>query len=292
MPLGDKEMGESGQVREIDAARIEQATYELFRKAGVAPTAAVRDAVERAVEAETCPHAREILRQIAQNNAMALEGGLPACQDTGMAVVFLDIGQDAHVVGRSLEEAVNAGVERAYADGFFRMSVLDPLSRVNTRNNVPAVIHTRVVPGDQVRVWAVPKGFGSENMSRLMMLSPSAGKAGVLDFVVDSARRAGGSPCPPVVLGVGIGGTFEQCALLSKRALLRELGSENPDPELARMEEEMLERINSLGMGPMGMGGDTYCLGVHVLKAPTHIAALPVAVNFSCHMLRHEMAVI
>lgn len=283
---------EARDVRQVDASEIEEAVYGLFRKAGVAPTAEVRSAVERAAEVEGCRHAREILRQLAENNRIALEEGIPACQDTGMAIVFLDVGQDVHVAGGLLEEAVSAGVRRAYADGCFRMSVLDPLSRENTEDNLPAILHERLVPGDRVRITAVPKGFGSENMSRIAMLPPSAGRQGVVDFVVDAAENAGGSPCPPVVLGIGIGGSFEQCAMLSKRALLERLDAPNPDPQLAEMEREMRERINALGMGPMGMGGDTYCLRARILKAPTHIAALPVAVNFSCHMLRHETAVI
>lgn len=282
----------NGHVREVSASLIEDMVCRLFKQAGVAPPQDVRDAVSAAARMEMCPHAREILRQLEQNNALALEQGIPACQDTGMAVVFLDIGQDAHVAGASISDAVDAGVRRAYSEGYFRMSVLDPLTRVNTGDNLPAVVHTRIVPGDRIRVTAVPKGFGSENMSRLAMLPPSAGTRGALEFIVESAKTAGGSPCPPVVLGVGIGGTFEQCALLAKRALLWPLGRRNPDPELAVMESELMEDINGLGMGPMGMGGDTYCLGIHIDRAPTHIAALPVAVNFSCHMLRHETAVI
>lgn len=283
--------GQDG-VRQVTCRQIEDAVSDLFMTACIAPTRQVRAAVASAAQTETCPHAREILTQLAKNNEIAVSERIPACQDTGMAIVFADIGQDVHITDGLLEDAVSEGVRRAYEDGYFRKSVLDPLTRKNTGNNLPPVLHTRIVPGDKVILTAVPKGFGSENMSRIAMLTPSAGKKGVMDFVVSSAEQAAGSPCPPVILGVGIGGTFESCAMLAKRALLRPLAEQNPDSELEEMENELKERINALGMGPMGMGGDTYCLGVHICKAPTHIASLPVAVNFSCHMLRHEKVVI
>ncbi len=247
--------------------------------------------MRQAEQRESLPHAREILRQLNENNRIAIAEDTPACQDTGLAVVFLDVGQEVHVTG-DLYAAVNEGVRRAYADGYLRKSVLDPLTRQNTGDNTPAVVHTRIVPGDSIHITAAPKGFGSENMSRVAMLKPSDGAAGVAEFLVECARSAGGSPCPPVVLGVGIGGTFESCALLAKRQLLRPVGQPSSDAQLARMEAGVKERINALGMGPMGLGGQTYCLAVHMAKEPTHIAGLPVAVNFCCHMLRHASAVL
>lgn len=285
-------MVNESSVRQVSCRQIEDAVHDLFMSACVAPTERVREAIRDAAKEETCPHAHVILEQLATNNEIAITERIPACQDTGMAIVFADIGQDVHITDGLLEDAVSQGVRRAYEDGYFRKSVLDPLTRKNTGNNLPPILHTRIVPGDKVTLTAVPKGFGSENMSRIAMLTPSAGQQGVMDFVVSSAKQAAGSPCPPVILGVGIGGDFESCAMLAKRALLRPLGEENPDSELENLEKELKERINALGMGPMGMGGDTYCLGVHICKAPTHIASLPVAINFSCHMLRHEKAVI
>jgi fumarate hydratase subunit alpha len=228
-----------------------------------------------------------MLRQLVENARVAQELNLPLCQDTGMAVVFIDVGQDAHVSGGALADAVNEGVRRAYHDGFFRSSVLTPLDRQNTLDNTPAVLHARLVPGDRIKIAVAPKGFGSENMSRLMMLTPAAGWQGVKEFVLDTVRRAGGNPCPPVVVGVGIGGDFEYCAELAKRALLRPLGQYNPDGRVAVLEAELLDKINSLGIGPMGFGGRITALAVHVEVFPTHIAGLPVAVNMQCHCARH-----
>lgn len=279
-------------MREISCDKITDNVKELFLRATNAPGAGVMHLLQEAEQRESLPHAREILRQLCENNSIAIAEDTPACQDTGLAVVFLDVGQDVHITGGELYAAVNEGVRRAYADGYLRKSVLDPLTRLNTKDNTPAVIHTRIVPGKNISITAAPKGFGSENMSRVAMLKPSDGAAGVVEFLVESARSAGGSPCPPVVLGVGVGGTFESCALLAKRQLLRPVGQPAADSELSRMEAEVLERINALGMGPMGLGGKTYCLAVHMAKEPTHIAGLPVAVNFCCHMLRHASDII
>lgn len=281
-----------GEVRDVSCRVVEDTVRGLFLRACSAPPKEVRDAVAACARNETVPHAREILRQLTENNEIALSEQIPACQDTGMAVVFADIGQDVHFTDGDFTCAVNEGVRRAYEDGYFRMSVLDPLTRQNTKTNLPAVIHTRIVPGNNVTLTAAPKGFGSENMSQIAMLRPSDGRDGVADFIVSAAKRAGGSPCPPVVLGIAIGGTFESCALSAKRALLRPLGQPSADPDAAVLERELLIRLNSLGIGPMGLGGDTYCLAVHIDKEPTHIAGLPVAVNFCCHMLRHETEVI
>lgn len=274
-------------MRDISCEKITNVVKDLFLRATNAPDAGVMRLLQEAEERENLPHAREILRQLCENNRIAVAENTPACQDTGLAVVFLDIGQDAHVTGGELYAAVNEGVRRAYADGYLRKSVLDPLTRINTKDNTPAVIHTRIVPGENICITAAPKGFGSENMSRVAMLKPSDGAAGIAEFLVESAKLAGGSPCPPVVLGAAVGGTFESCALLAKRQLLRPVGQPAADETLHRMEAEVLERINALGMGPMGLGGKTYCLAVHIAKEPTHIAGLPVAVNFCCHMLRH-----
>ena len=277
-------------VREIEASALREAVYALFRKACVVPCADVLAAVERAKEEETGA-ALEVLRQITENAKIAERTCLPSCQDTGMAIIYLDIGRDVHVTG-DVTEAVNEGVRRAYRDGYFRKSVLSALDRVNTGDNTPAILHERIVEGDRIHIWAMPKGFGSENMSRVGMLKPSDGVEGVCDFIVDCARQAGPNPCPPVVLGVGIGGSFEYAAQLAKRSLLREVGSENPDPRLNGLERQVKDRINALGYGPMGLGGRNYCLAVHMTEFPTHLASLPVAVSFCCHALRHADCVI
>jgi len=274
-------------MRIIDAKDVTAAVRGAFLAACIAPGEDVARALCEAEKKESSPSGREILCQLMDNNRIAAAEGIPSCQDTGMAVVYLEIGQDVHIINGNLTDAVNEGVRRAYDEGYFRKSVLSPLDRINTGDNTPAVIYTEIVPGSGLRVVAVPKGFGSENMSALRMLNPSEGRQGVLDFILEAVQNAGGSPCPPVVLGVGIGGTFEYAAYLSKKQLLREVGSINPDPALAQMEAELKARINALGIGPMGLGGDTYCLAVYIAQFPTHLAGLPVAVNFSCHALRH-----
>ncbi|NLG37512.1 MAG: fumarate hydratase [Clostridiales bacterium] len=274
-------------MRELPVSRIEEAVRELFLDCCRRPDPALPGLIGEALARESSPMGREVLSQLLDNIDAAARTGLPLCQDTGMAVVFLDAGQDVHFTGGSLEDAVNAGVRRAYREGFFRKSVLSPLARENTGDNTPAVIHTRIVPGDAVRLRVAPKGFGSENMSRVAMLTPSAGREGVLAFIVDAVRRAGSNPCPPVVVGAAVGGTFEQCAMMAKEALLRPLGRPSDDPELAAIERELLTRINALGIGPMGFGGDTTALAVHIASAPTHIAGLPAAVNIQCHCVRH-----
>jgi len=278
-------------VRELKAERISECVEKLFIKACSNPSPDVLNALKKAHQSERAPAAREALRQILKNAQIAREKDMPCCQDTGMAVVFLEIGQDVHITG-GVYEAVNTGVKNAYKNGYLRKSVLDPVTRENTNDNTPAVIHTDIVPGNKVRVTAVPKGFGSENMSVLSMLKPAEGMDGIRRVVIDAVKRAGGSPCPPVVLGIGIGGTMEKAALIAKRQLLRETGSKNPDPKLSALEKELKNSINALGMGAMGLDGDTYCLAVHIQTFPTHLAGLPVAVNFQCHAARHETAVI
>jgi fumarate hydratase subunit alpha len=248
----------------------------------------VIEALERAHAAEESPVGKEIIGRIIENAAAAEAERIPLCQDTGMAVVFLEVGQDVHLEGGSLSEAIHEGVRQGYRDGFLRKSVLHPITRVNTGDNTPAVIHTEIVPGDRVKIIVAPKGFGSENMSRVMMFPPSAGVAGVKDFIVQRVKESGGNPCPPIVVGVGLGGTFEKAALIAKKALLRPLGTQNPDAQAAELEQDLLERINNLGIGPMGLGGTTTALAVHVNLHPTHIASIPCAVNIQCHSCRHR----
>lgn len=239
-------------------------------------------------QAEESPIGRDILQRIIENAEIAKTEKIPLCQDTGMAVVFLEIGQEVHFEGGLLVDAVNEGVRQGYEEGHLRKSVLHPITRVNTGDNTPAVIHTEIVPGDKLKITLAPKGFGSENMSRVMMFPPSAGIAGVKNFVVQRVEEAGGNPCPPIVVGVGLGGTFEKAAFLAKKALLRPLGTVNPDPQLNELEQELLDRINRLGIGPMGLGGRTTALAVHVNIYPTHIASIPCAVNIQCHSCRHR----
>ncbi len=271
----------------IQADQITAAVRKAFLAACIAPGQDVDCALRQAYQAESSPCGREILRQLLENNSIAKQENIPSCQDTGMAVVYLDIGQDVYIDGGFVEDAVNEGVRQAYADGYFRKSVLTAIGRENTRDNTPAIIHTKIVPGDGLKIIAMPKGFGSENMSAIKMLKPSDGREGIVNFIVEAAQNAGGCPCPPVVLGVGIGGTFEYAAYMAKRQLLRPLGSMNTEAQLAELEAELKHKINALGIGPMGLGGDTYCLAVHIDQYHTHLAGMPVAVNFCCHALRH-----
>lgn len=245
-------------------------------------------ALSRAAASERSPLGRRILGQLEENLEIAVEEMIPICQDTGMAVVFIEVGQDVHLEGGSLEDAVNEGVRRGYVEGFLRKSVVkDPLIRENTKDNTPAVIHTKIVPGSQIKVTVAPKGFGSENMSRIFMLKPAEGIEGVKNAVLTAVKDAGPNACPPMVVGVGIGGTFEKCALMAKEALTRDVGSCSPVPYVKEMEEELLDKINGLGIGPGGLGGTTTALAVNINTYPTHIAGLPVAVNICCHVNRH-----
>ena len=245
-------------------------------------------AMKQAVETEKAPLGKQILTQLQENLQIAAKDMIPICQDTGMAVIFLEIGQDVHFAGGSLEDAVNEGVRQGYVDGFLRKSVVkDPLIRENTKDNTPAVIHTKIVQGDRVKIKVAPKGFGSENMSRVFMLKPAEGIEGVKHAVLTAVKDAGPNACPPMVIGVGIGGTFEKCALMAKEALTREVGSHSTIPYVREMEEELLSKINSLGIGPGGLGGTTTALAVNINTYPTHIAGLPVGVNICCHVNRH-----
>ena len=245
-------------------------------------------AMQEAYDKESKPLAKQILGQLLENLDIAGEDMIPICQDTGMAVVFLKVGQDVHFEGESVEEAVNEGVRQGYEEGYLRKSVVgDPLLRVNTKDNTPAVIHYEIVPGDQVEITLAPKGFGSENMSRIWMLKPADGAEGVKEAIINSVKEAGPNACPPVVVGVGIGGTFEKAAILAKKALTREIGTHSPLPHIREMEEELLAKINETGLGPAGLGGDTTALAVNINTYATHIAGLPVAVNMCCHVNRH-----
>lgn len=275
-------------IRTVDVNEITENIREMCIEANHFLSPDMGQALGRAEETEESPLGRQILGQLKENLAIAAEEMIPICQDTGMAVVFLEVGQDVHLEGGNLEDAVNEGVRKGYADGFLRKSVVgDPLIRENTKDNTPAVIHTRIVQGRQVKITVAPKGFGSENMSRIFMLKPAEGIEGVKDAVLTAVKDAGPNACPPMVVGVGIGGTFEKCALLAKEALTREAGSHSPIPYVKEMEEELLEKINSLGIGPGGLGGTTTALAVNINTYPTHIAGLPVAVNICCHVNRH-----
>ena len=279
-------------MREISAESIVETVARLCVEANRNLPQDVACALKGAEEAEPFAPAKDLLGLLRQNERIARESCMPICQDTGMAVVFAEVGQEVHITG-SFEQAVNEGVRRGYVEGLLRKSVVgDPLRRVNTGDNTPAILHTRLVPGDRVTITVAPKGFGSENMSRLAMLTPAQGVQGVKDFVVDTVRRAGANPCPPMVLGIGIGGDFEGVAELAKRALMLPLDQPNPDPFYAQLEQELLEAVNETGVGPQGLGGKTTCLGLHVLAGATHIAGLPVAVNVSCHVTRHQTAVL
>ena len=278
-------------MRNIQTAEITDTIAELCVKANHFLTEDMQKALERAGETEASPVGCQVLSQLKENLQIAGEDMIPICQDTGMAVVFLQIGQDVHIEGGDLTEAVNEGVRRGYVDGYLRKSVVsDPLLRKNTGDNTPAIIHTQIVSGEKLTITVAPKGFGSENMSRIFMLKPADGVDGVKNAILTAVKDAGPNACPPLVVGVGIGGTFEKCAILAKQALLREAGSHSPLAHIAALEDEMLEKINRLGIGPAGLGGTTTALAVNINTYATHIAGLPVAVNICCHVNRHAVA--
>ena len=277
-------------MRIIRAEEITNAVAELCIRANTVLPEDVRAALERAYAAEPWPTAKHSLKLLLDNLSLAKEKSLPVCQDTGLACVFLELGQEVYIDG-PLEDAVNAGIRRGYGDGYLRKSAVgDPLRRVNTEDNTPGFLTVHLVPGSGCKITVMPKGFGSENMSRIAMLRPADGVEGVKRFVLDTVRAAGPNPCPPIVVGVGIGGTFDKCAALAKSALLRPLDQPNPDPYYAALERELLEEINALGIGPQGFGGKTTALGLAVETAPTHVAGLPVAVNINCHVTRRASA--
>lgn len=277
-------------MREIDVARVTAAVAHLFEHACHYLPQDVIDALEKARKQEESPVCREVLDKMLENARVAGKEDTPLCQDTGTAVVMLEVGQDVHFSGGDLSRAVNEGVRQGYEKGYLRKSMVTrPFSaRVNTKDNTPAVIHTDIVPGDSLKITVLPKGGGCENMSRLTVLSPSKGRAGIIDFVVNLVDASGANPCPPTVVGVGIGGTTDETMLLAKKALLRRVGEPHPDPEVADLERELLEKINKLGIGPMGYGGRITALAVHVETFPSHIASLPVAVNMQCWCDRRE----
>lgn len=280
-------------MREIQCSKITEVIRKLCIEANEHLPEDVKSAIKTARKEEDGEIAKGILDNIIENYEIADRENVPICQDTGMAVVFMEIGQDVHITGGDLTECVNEGVRQGYTDGYLRKSVVkDPIRRGNTGDNTPAILYTEIVPGEQIKITVGPKGFGSENMSRIMMFKPSAGLEGIKDFIIETVKFAGPNPCPPMVVGVGIGGTFDRCALLAKKALMRPLGSSNKDPFYADLEKELLLKINSLGIGPQGLGGRTTAIGLNIETFPTHIAGMPCAVNINCHVTRHKTEVI
>lgn len=280
-------------MRELEASNISKTVEELFIRANKVLDSSIENALKKAFLNEENPVAREAIDIMNQNLVAAKELDIPICQDTGLAVVFLEVGQDLHITHGDLETAVNEGVKKAYVNGLLRLSVVaDPLERINTKTNTPAIIHTKIVPGDSLKITVVPKGMGSENMSGIKMLEPSHGKDGVINAVLEIVKNAGSNACPPMVVGVGIGSNFEGAALLSKKALIRDIDSNNKNPFYAEMENELLEKINELNIGPAGFGGKTTAIKVNIEVAATHIAGLPVAVNIGCYCNRHLSKII
>ena len=280
-------------MREIQAQQITDVVERLCIEANEQLPEDIKNAIHRCRACEDWEIAQGVLDQIITNFEIAGEERVPICQDTGMACVFLEIGQDVHITGGDLREAVDEGVRRGYDKGYLRKSVVrDPVRRGNTGDNTPGMLYTEIVPGEQIKVTVGPKGFGSENMSAIRMFKPSAGIEGIKDFILETVENAGPNPCPPMVVGVGIGGTFDKCALLAKKALMRSTEERNPDPYYAALEEEMLEKINQLGIGPQGFGGRTTALALNIETMPTHIAGMPCAVNINCHVTRHKTEVI
>ncbi|TET68011.1 MAG: fumarate hydratase [Dehalococcoidia bacterium] len=279
-------------MREIKASDITETVAQLCQRANFELDEDVLAALKSAQQTEESPLGKEILHQLIENAQIAERKNLPLCQDCGTVVVFLEVGQEAHIIGDDLYTAVTEGVRQGYTQGYLRKSMVSqPFSaRKNTKDNTPPVIHTEIVPGDRVRVICLPKGAGSENMSKLAILRPGDGREGIIDLVVRTVDEAGANPCPPLIIGLGVGGTAEEVMLLAKKALLRPVGKPNPDPEVAELEQELLSRINDLGIGPLGLGGSTTALAVHAEVRPTHITSLPVAINFQCHSARHKEA--
>ncbi|MBN2789386.1 MAG: fumarate hydratase [Candidatus Delongbacteria bacterium] len=277
-------------MREIHVDEIISSVKKLSIKANYYLGQDVIDKMKSMKETEESETAKEVMDILLQNYEMAVKEQMPICQDTGVAVIFVELGQDVHIVGGDFVESINEGVRQGYKDGFLRKSMVDDpvIDRKNTTDNTPAIIYTDIVPGDKIRITLAPKGGGAENMSEVKMMKAADGLEGVIDFVVDRIKRSGGNPCPPIVVGVGLGGNFEQSALLAKKSLLRNLNDPNPDPKWDKVEKDILAKINDLGIGPQGLGGRTTALAVHILTKPCHIASMPVAVNVQCHAARHK----
>lgn len=279
-------------MRQIEVARITQAVKDAAITANYEPGADLLAAFARGAAQEESPSGKEIFRQLLENARIASQERVPMCQDCGLAIILAELGQDVHLVGGNFEEAIQEGVRQGYGEGYLRKSLCHPLTRANTGDNTPAVIYTEIVPGDRLKLTVVPKGGGSENMSRLYMLRPAEGVAGIKAKVIATVAEAGPNPCPPIIVGVGIGGSFDRAPLLAKKSLLREIGRPHADPELAALEQLLLQGINDLGIGPAGLGGRVTALAVNVLMQPCHIASLPVAVNIQCHAARHEEVIL
>jgi len=280
-------------MREVSLTKVTEAIKELSMDANYNLGEDVYQRIKDSIQTEESDVAKEILKQILQNADIAKKDLIGICQDTGFSVIFIELGQEVYFKDGDFMDAINEGVRQGYTEGYLRKSIVsDPLRRVNTKDNTPAVVHLDIVPGDKIKIIMAPKGGGSENMSEVRMLKPADGAEGVKDFVVDKVSRSGGNPCPPIIVGVGIGGTFEKCAFLAKKALLRNIGERNPDTFYADMEVELLERVNKLGVGPQGLGGTTTALEVFVEAFPCHIASLPAAVNLNCHAARHKSIII
>lgn len=281
-------------MREINVEAITKTVEKLCIESNYYLPQDVKKALQHAVVKEESPLGKEILSDILRNQEIARSNNVPICQDTGLAVIFLELGQDVRLVGGDLNEAIDEGVRRGYVNGYLRKSAVDDpfIERKNTGDNTPAIIHTKIVPGDKVKLIFAPKGGGSENMSALAMLKPSDGISGIKKFVLDTVEKAGSNPCPPIIVGIGIGGTIEKTTLIAKQSLLRNVGGHNPNPKIAKLEEELLEEINKLGIGPQGFGGRITALAVNIETFPAHIASMPVAINIQCHAARHQEAII
>ena len=279
-------------MREIHVDEIRDNVAQICIEAAYDLSEDVCTAFDRAQETETAPAAKAVIGLLKENARIAREDRIPICQDTGIAVFFVELGQDLRIKNGFLTDAINEGVRKGYKEGYLRKSVVDPLTRRNTGDNTPAIIYTEVVPGDKLRISFMPKGAGSENMSAIRMLRPTEGIEGIKDFVLECVRKAGANPCPPIVVGVGIGGTFEKAAVMAKKSLLRYIGSPNPKLELASLEEDLLKAVNRMGIGPEGLGGEVTAMAVHVESHPCHIASLPVAVNINCHAARHKTIIL
>jgi fumarate hydratase subunit alpha len=280
-------------MRKVNAKEIERAVEKLYARVNLNLPSDVLNALSKARKKEKSPAAKNVLNILLENAAIARKENIPICQDTGLAVIFVDVGQDVNIAGGNIKEAVNRGVKKAVKNAYLRASVVKaPLNRINTKDNTPAITHIDIVPGNKIKISVMAKGGGSENMSALKMLKPSDGIEGVIDLVVETVKKAGPNPCPPIIVGIGVGGNFEKCAYVAKRSLLRPIGKLNRDKSIAKLEKTLLKKINSLGIGPSGFGGKTTCLAVNIDALPCHIASLPVAVNIECHAHRHAAAVI